>query len=543
MNTPAKPSENPLRPPNWWRKAVIYQIYPRSYQDSNGDGIGDLNGIRQRLPYIAQLGVDTVWLSPFFRSPMKDFGYDVSDYCDVDPLFGVLADFDALIEEAHQLGLRIMIDQVFNHTSDEHVWFQESRQSTDNDRADWYVWADPADDGGPPNNWLSVFGGSAWQWDTRRRQYYLHNFLAEQPDLNFHHEPVQTALLDSMTFWLERGVDGFRLDTANFYYHDAQLRNNPPNPHTSKLPIDKRPVNTYEHQSHVYDKSRPENLQFLRKMRELCDTYGAALLGEIGCDQQVARMVEYTAPGRLHTAYSFELLGGNRDAAFLHQALTPFVKQGSDAWPTWSIGNHDCQRVATRWADSADDIASQAQLKCYAVMQMTLPGTPCLYQGEELGLPEQTLAFEELVDPPGITFWPEHKGRDGCRTPMPWTDTQAHAGFSDNKPWLPVREPHTSLSVATQEADATSLLQFYKKLLQWRQTQPALRGGQSKLLPIDKTGAILEYQRQADGQTLHIRLNLSAATQTLTPLSGECVFGENAATMPAYGYCVVRVAA
>jgi len=541
MNTSIEHSEHPLRPPNWWKAAVIYQVYPRSYQDSNNDGVGDLCGIRQRLPYIAQLGADTIWLSPFFRSPMKDFGYDVSDYCDVDPLFGSLADFDALIEEAHRLGLRIMIDQVLNHTSNEHPWFQESRQSANNHRADWYVWADPADDGGPPNNWLSVFGGSSWQWDTRRRQYYLHNFLAEQPDLNFHNTDVQDALLDSMAFWLERGVDGFRLDTANFYFHDSQLRDNPPNPKTCSLPILERPVNTYEHQRHVYDKSRPENLAFLKRMRQLCDGYGTALLGEIGCDHQVERMVEYTAPGYLHTAYSFELLGGSRDAAFMHKALAPFVEGHQDSWPTWSIGNHDCQRVATRWSEATQAIASRQQLECYAVMQMTMPGTPCLYQGEELGLPEQTLAFEELVDPPGITFWPEHKGRDGCRTPMPWSDKQLHAGFTEGKPWLPVRAPHISLSAAQQEADPDSLLHFYQQLLHWRQQQPALLGGDATLAPSDP--AILEYTRCAEGQVLRVRLNMSDSSQSVKPLQGECMLGENLAELPPYAFCVVQAPA
>lgn len=299
--------------PDWWRGAVIYQIYPRSFQDTNGDGVGDLPGITRRLDHVAGLGVDAIWISPFFTSPMKDFGYDVSDYCDVDPLFGTLADFDALIARAHELGLKVLIDLVLSHTSDQHPWFQESRQSRGNPKADWYVWAEPKPDGTAPNNWLSIFGGPAWAWDARREQYYLHNFLTAQPDLNFHCPAVQEALLGVAKFWLDRGVDGFRLDTINFYMHDAELRDNPP------LPVEERndqtapKVNPYNHQRHLYDKNHPQNIVFLRKLRKLMDGYKAAAVGEIGDSQRGLEILgEYTSgPDAMQMSYAFELLSGH----------------------------------------------------------------------------------------------------------------------------------------------------------------------------------------------------------------------------------------
>ncbi|MDE1923981.1 MAG: alpha-glucosidase, partial [Gammaproteobacteria bacterium] len=293
----------------WWQGAIIYQIYPRSFLDTDGDGVGDLRGIHARLPYIAGLGVDAIWISPFFKSPMADFGYDVADYRAVDPLFGTLADFDALLAEAHHLGLKVMIDQVLSHTSIEHDWFRESRQSRDNPRADWYVWADPRADGGPPNNWLSIFGGVAWTWEPRRAQYYLHNFLAAQPDLNFHSPAVRGAMLDNVKFWLDRGVDGLRLDAINFCFHDAALRDNPPKPAQLRLGRGFRADNPYAYQFHVHDNTQPENLAFIGELRALLDRYpGTVALGEISSEDSAATMAEYTQPGRLHMAYSFELL-------------------------------------------------------------------------------------------------------------------------------------------------------------------------------------------------------------------------------------------
>ncbi|MEY3991289.1 MAG: Oligo,6-glucosidase 1, partial [Pseudomonadota bacterium] len=380
---------------NWWRGGVIYQIYPRSYQDSNADGIGDLPGITARLEHIAKLGADGIWLSPFFKSPMKDFGYDVSDYCDVDPMFGTLADFKALVERAHALGLKVMIDQVLSHSSDQHPWFVESRASRDNPKADWYIWADAKSDGNPPNNWLSIFGGSAWQWDTRRCQYYMHNFLTSQPDLNFHNPEVQQALLDSVKFWLDLGVDGYRLDTANFYFHDQQLRDNPPRGEPPRDNPDPavNPFNPYAWQWHKFDKSRPENLPFLQKLRTLLDQYpDTTMVGEIGDDDGLARVAEYTSGGdKLHMAYCFDLLGEPHSAPFLQGVLQRFTEVVGDGWPCWALSNHDCVRSATRWGGATPD---PRLLRLAAAFQVSLRGTVCLYQGEELGLPEANVAFE-----------------------------------------------------------------------------------------------------------------------------------------------------
>lgn len=499
----------------WWRGGVIYQIYPRSFQDSNGDGIGDLNGITQRLEHIAQLGADGIWLSPFFKSPMKDFGYDVSDYCDVDPMFGSLGDFKALLERAHGLGLKVMIDQVLSHCSDQHPWFIESRASRHNPKADWFVWADAREDGTPPNNWLSIFGGSAWQWDTRRCQYYLHNFLTSQPDLNFHHPEVQEALLGTVQFWLDMGVDGYRLDTANFYFHDAELRNNPargaPDPHNPDPAVN--PYNPYAWQAHVYDKSRPENLPFLQRLRALLDRYPhTTMVGEIGDDDGLARVAEYTRGGdKLHMAYCFDFLGAAHSAAFLHQVLTRFDQVVGDGWPCWALSNHDCTRLATRWGGES---ANPTLLRLAAAFQMSLRGTPCLYQGDELGLPEARIAFEDLQDPYGITMWPQYPGRDGCRTPMPWQAQAPHAGFSSaSKPWLPVAHSHTALAVDLQQQAPNSLLRYYTQLLHWRKAQPALVHGSMQLLPAHPQ--VLAYVREHAGQRILCVFNFSDSAATL----------------------------
>ena len=331
----------------WWRGAVLYQIYPRSFFDSNGDGIGDLAGIIERLEYMAALGVDGIWLSPFYASPMKDFGYDVADYRAVDPLFGTLADFDCLLARAHALNLKVIIDQVYSHTSDHHPWFQGSRQDRTNPKADWYVWADPRPDGMPPNNWLSVFGGVAWQWEPRRGQYYLHNFLKEQPDLNLHTVAVQDAILDVARFWLERGVDGFRLDVANFYMHDPQLRDNPPQLRDNPPRFHHRPVKEYQLQHPVYNRSRPENLAFIARLRTLLDSYpGTMAVAEVSSDTPVQTMVTYTAGhDRLHIAYSFILLRECFSARHIRKACTDMLTGSPLAWPAWAFSNHDTPRV------------------------------------------------------------------------------------------------------------------------------------------------------------------------------------------------------
>ncbi len=486
----SQPAEQPAP---WWREAIIYQVYPRSFLDSNGDGIGDLPGITAKLDYIAALGVDIVWISPFFKSPMKDFGYDVSDYCDVDPLFGTLADFDGLIARAHSLGLKIMIDQVMSHTAEAHPWFAESRQSRNNLKADWYVWADPLPDGNPPNNWMSVFGGSSWQWDSRRRQYYMHNFLVSQPDMNFHNPEVQQAHLDSLRFWLERGVDGVRMDACNFHFHDTELRSNPAAINRDTATVSD--VNPYGMQAHIYDKSRPENLAFLQKLRSLLNEYGAVAIGEVGADDSLAVMAEYTAGGdKLHMAYSFNLLVPECSARHIRTQVEQFEARVKGGWASWSVGNHDVQRVATRWGGPAAPVAFA---KMILAMQLSLKGTPCLYQGDELAFGEADVPFELLQDPYGITFWPEFKGRDGCRTPIAWTGEAPLGGFSTGKPWLPVAPEHLARAAAGQEGDPASALNFARKIIAWRRSLPQLTRGDIHFF--DAPEPVLALQRDLAG--------------------------------------------
>ncbi|ATJ83962.1 alpha-amylase family glycosyl hydrolase [Halomonas beimenensis] len=470
---------------DWWRGATIYQIYPRSFMDANGDGIGDLPGITARLDHVASLGVDAIWVSPFFTSPMDDFGYDVSDYRGVDPMFGTLDDFRALVDRAHELGLRVIIDQVLSHSSDRHPWFQESRRDRTNARADWYVWADPRPDGNPPNNWMAAFGGRAWTFDARRRQYYLHNFLPSQPDLNFHHPEVQQAQLDNLRFWLDLGVDGFRLDVVNFYFHDRRLEDNPP---MSRERI--QPGNPQSYQFPQHTISQPENLAFLERLRALLDEYpGATTVGEIAGNDQLPTMAAYTqGDRRLHMAYTFDLLGSTGDATELHDVLARFATLGDGTWPCWALSNHDVERSATRWGEHRALLA--------LTVLCSLRGSLCLYQGEELGLPEAELAYEDLQDPFGINLWPEVKGRDGCRTPMVWED-RSNGGFCPEavRPWLPVFERHLTLAVARQNADPDSLLARVRELLQLRGGSEVLRQGEQALiepasLPDDVFGVI-----------------------------------------------------
>lgn len=488
---------------DWWRGAVIYQIYPRSFQDSNGDGIGDLKGITERLPHVASLGVDAIWISPFFTSPMKDFGYDVSNYCDVDPMFGTLADFDALVARAHELGLRVMIDLVLSHTSDQHPWFAESRVSRDNAKSDWFVWADPKPDGNPPTNWLSIFGGPAWQWDGRRQQYYLHNFLASQPDLNFHCPDVQEALLDVARFWLARGVNGFRLDTINFYVHDQRLRNNPPLAQEDRNATIAPRVNPYNHQEHLYDKNQPENLDFLRKLREVMDPYGAAAVGEVGDAQKGLEILgQYTAGDDLmQMCYAFEFLANDRPTADeIASVLNKVDDVASDGWACWAFSNHDVQRHASRW-----DLGPEG-LKMMITLMMCLRGSACIYQGEELGLPEADVAFEDLQDPYGIEFWPEFKGRDGCRTPMVWEKSNDNGGFSRGAPWLPVSPKHLSAAVANQEDDASSLLHHYRRAIALRTAHAALQKGDHT--PPKADGTVLSFTRSHGEEQIFCAFNL-----------------------------------
>lgn len=495
----------------WWRGAVIYQIYPRSFQDSNGDGLGDLAGIVDRLPHIAALGADAIWISPFFTSPMKDFGYDVSDYCDVDPLFGSLADFDRVVARAHELGLKVMIDLVLSHTSDQHPWFKESRRNRSNPKADWYVWAEPKPDGTPPNNWLSVFGGSAWQWDARREQYYLHNFLTSQPDLNLHLPAVQEALLDVARFWLKRGVNGFRLDTINFYFADKYLRDNPALPKELRNDSIAPGVNPYNHQLHLFSKNQPENLEFLRKFRAELDPYEAAAVGEVGDAQRgLEIMAEYTSGGdKVQMCYPFEMLQPQRlTAGLAAQTFARLKAAAPGAWPCWAYSNHDTVRHVTRWA------LSDAAAKTYAVMLMSLRGSVCLYQGEELGLPEAEIGFEDLQDPYGIEFWPEFKGRDGCRTPMVWQADNGLCGFSTaERAWLPVTAPHRPLAAAAQQGVAGSMLEHYRAALAFRRQHPVLRAGE--MTDVAAEGDVFRFVRSGD-EVIFCAFNLGEAEAEVT---------------------------
>jgi alpha-glucosidase len=481
----------------WWRGAVIYQVYPRSFMDSNGDGIGDLRGVIDKLDYIAELGVDAVWVSPFFQSPMKDFGYDVSDYRRIDPIFGDLGDFDGLVEGAHRAGLRLIIDQVLSHSSDQHSWFMESRASRDNPRANWYVWADPKPDGTPPNNWLSVFGGSAWQWDPRREQYYLHNFLASQPDLNYHEPAVARQMLEEVDFWLRRGVDGMRLDAINFCYHDASLRDNPAKPRLQRTGRGYRTDNPYAWQYHLYDNTQPQNLVFLEQLRELSENYSdVVLLGEVTGENPVDTMLEYTSGNkRLHMAYNFELLSDDFSLAHIRQAVESLENNPVQCWPCRSIGNHDVARVTTRWAG---DGSPDARAKLLNALLLSLKGSVCSYQGDELGLTQAEIAPEDIRDPYGMAFWPLFQGRDGCRTPMPWTASEAASGFTRGKPWLPVPREHREKSVEKQLQDSDSVLQSYRRFAGWRRHQPAFRFGDIRFIdsPEDTLAFVREYAHE-----------------------------------------------
>jgi len=503
---------------DWWRGAVIYQIYPRSYQDSNGDGIGDIKGIIQRLPYVASLGVDAIWLSPFFTSPMLDFGYDVSDYCDVDPMFGNLDDFDALVSEAHRLGIKIMIDLVLSHTSDQHPWFVQSRKDNSNAKKDWYVWANAKEGENLtqaqklPSNWLSIFGGNAWQWDETRQQYYLHNFLTSQPDLNFHNTDVQDALLDVARFWLDRKVDGFRLDTINFYFHDAQLRDNPFLPPQQRNATIAPEVNPYNHQEHLYDKNRPENIAFLKRLRATMDEYpNIAAVGEVGDAQRgMEIMTQYTAGDDLmHMCYAFDFLSPEKlSAQRVSDVIKRFSEHSQDSWSCWAYSNHDVMRHASRW-----ELGAKAQ-KLMTSLLLSLQGSVCLYQGEELGLGEADVDFEDLQDPYGKEFWPKFKGRDGCRTPMVWVDNEANAGFSEVKPWLPVAVDQQAIAVNIQEADEQSSLANYRNLLAFRKNSPALIKGDIENLSVQ--GDVLRFERVLEDERVLCVFNLSNAVKSIS---------------------------
>ena len=505
----------------WWETAVIYQIYPRSFQDSNGDGIGDLQGIISRLDYIADLGVDAIWISPFFTSPQKDFGYDVADYCDINPEYGTLADFDALIAQTHARGLKLMIDIVPAHCSDEHPWFQASRQSRDNEKADWFHWVDPQPDGSAPTNWLSFFGGRAWSWEPRRQQYYLHNFLPGQPNLNHANPQVRAALMDVAHFWFERGVDGFRLDALHTVNGDTPpFRDNPVNPDFAEatLPKDQQPFFRQLHDAAQLNQPSIQN--FSHAIRAVCDGYDDRfLMGEVDGDNDNAMAVSatFTAPGRLHATYNFDLLAWDGlDVAGMKAALTVAIDafNGSGRL-SFAFSNHDVPRSVSRQLDALGlPAARQDALQLLLLkLEASLIGSCCIYQGEELALPDvRDIAIEDLKDPWGIEFAPAFMGRDTCRTPMVWRGTQPNGGFSDaNRTWLPVASQHLERAALDMAARDGSVYREFAAFLKWRKTQPAMMEA-NQMSAISGGPDEIIFDRLSDRQSLRCRFDFQALT-------------------------------
>ncbi|HUN24346.1 MAG TPA: alpha-amylase family glycosyl hydrolase [Anaerolineales bacterium] len=486
----------------WWKSAVFYQIYPRSFADSNQDGVGDLPGITQKIPYLASLGVDALWLSPVYPSPQFDFGYDVADYCDIDPLFGTLTDFDQLVATAHHHNLRIVMDLVFNHTSHLHDWFKESRQNRRNAKRNWYIWADPGLDGGTPNNWESVFGGSAWEWDELTGQFYLHSFLKEQPDLNWRNPEVRQAIYAVMRFWLERGVDGFRMDVVNVYYKDAALRDNP-------LVLGSgisKGLRSYDRQRHIYDRDQPEMEQTLGEMRALLDFYQPPrmMVGEImGEDTGIA--ARYCASNQLNLAFNFEFSSsGWRPRNFQKIVQKWESTLGVDNWPCYVLSNHDIVRHVSRYADGPH--AADQKAVVAAALLLTLRGTPFLYYGEEIAMRNVKYAREQIQDPFGKQFWPFYTGRDGCRSPMQWSGAE-NAGFCENaKPWLPLAPDFAERNLALQQENPTSIWHQYRQLLAIRRAESALQQGE--FVPLQQRNVeSMVFLRQTADETILVALN------------------------------------
>ncbi|HET8913317.1 MAG TPA: alpha-amylase family glycosyl hydrolase [Ktedonobacteraceae bacterium] len=493
----------------WWQRGIIYQVYPRSFQDSNGDGIGDLQGIISQLDYLSWLGVDAIWISPFYPSPMTDFGYDISDYCNVDPIFGDLETCETLIEQAHQRDLKLIIDFVPNHTSSQHPWFLESRSARQNSRRDWYIWADPKPDGSPPNNWLSVMGGSAWEWDESTAQYYLHTFLKEQPDLNWRNPVVKAAMFDVVRFWLERGIDGFRVDAAHFILKDPDLRDNPLNLSVQK--VLHKPMGDYDKQLHLYDNGHADVHRVYRELHQLLDQYGTTqprvLLGEIHIiDKQVWASYYGADLDEFHMPFNFDLLSTAWNARSIRRSvdlLEGHLKPG--AWPNYVLGNHDEPRLISRIGPTLARLAM--------LFLLTVRGTPTLYYGDEIGMHDGDIPPERLIDPmeknqPGIGL-----GRDPERTPMQW-NTEANAGFcpADVEPWLPLPTDYPQVNVALEREDPRSLLMFTRRLIQLRHASSALSQGSYRALsgvPVD----CFVYLRESDDQRFLIALNFSEQEQ------------------------------
>ena len=494
----------------WWQRGVVYQIYPRSFMDSNGDGTGDLPGITSRLDYLEWLGVDAIWISPIFPSPMADFGYDVSNYTEVEPLFGSLSDLDQLIAEAHRRGIRIILDYVPNHTSDQHAWFLESRASRDSPRRDWYIWRDPRPGGGPPNNWLSAFGGGAWEWEAATSQFYYHAYLKEQPDLNWWNPAVRTAMYDVLRFWLERGVDGFRIDALRQLVKDKQLRDNPPNPEWSPG------ENPYHSLLPIYSTDQPELMDIIHRFREVTDEYDdRVLIGELWLP--IERLVAYYGrQGRgLHLPFNFHLILTPWKARLISALIETYeAALPTTAWPNWVLGNHDRSRVASR--------VGAAQARVAAMLLLTLRGTPTVYNGDEIGMRDVPIPPALVRDPvernmPGLGL-----GRDPERTPMQW-DAGDYAGFSATTPWLPLADDYATVNVAWQREDPRSMLSLHRRLIQLRRSRAALSVGSYRQAYTDDD--VLVYMREAEGERVFVALNLSSRPRALawSPEAGRRV--------------------
>lgn len=486
----------------WWQKEIVYQIYPRSYKDNDGDGIGDLPGIIEKLDYIKELGVKVVWISPIYPSPMADFGYDVSDYTGIHPMFGTMEDFDRLLSEIHKRGLKLILDFVPNHSSDQHKWFQESKKSKDNPKRDWYLWKDPGPDGGPPNNWLSAFGGSGWEYDETTNQYYYHAFLKEQPDLNWRNPEVQEAMLDTMRFWLDKGVDGFRVDVIWHLIKDDQFRDNPPNPDYTE---DKSP---YDRHLQAYTTDQPEIHDIVAMMRDVMEEYEERLLiGEIYLP--IEKLVTYYGEegGGAHLPFNFQLVVLPWDAREIEGAINKY--EGSlppDGWPNWVLGNHDNSRIATRVGNDQARIA--------AILLLTLRGTPTIYYGDEIGMQDVPISKEQVQDPHEKNIPGKGLGRDPERTPMQWDDS-INAGFTTGDPWLPLMENYEEVNVKKEKDEEHSMLNFYRRLIGLRQNEAALQIGNHE--PVYTEGNLLSYMRSFSGKKFLIVLNLSEKEETFEP--------------------------
>jgi len=505
---------DPGRPFEWWRGAVFYEVYPRSFRDTTGNGIGDLAGITEKLDYIAGLNVDGLWLSPFYPSPQVDFGYDITDFCNVDPRLGTLGDFLELLAGAHARGLKLLIDIVPGHTSNKHPWFKESRSNRENPRADWYIWADPAADGGPPSNWLSSFGGPAWQWEPRRSQYYYHPFLTCQPALNLLNPEVLAAVLDVLRFWMDQGVDGFRLDAVQCLCCDPALRSNPPSPDGEEnITVGGGPNNPFRRQLHLFDRDVPASIAVMEAMRRVVNGYAPEriLIGELADVDSSRLAVKYTVQGeRLHAVYDFDLINAAKSLEQWRRLLEVRSKYIGSGWMMNVFTNHDSVRAVsnlTLFAEEHGDTRQAAKLLLF--MQATLQGGAILFQGEELGLPQPHLSIEDLKDPWGKNFWPDFQGRDPVRTPIPWQRKARHAGFTAaREAWLPVPAEHLELAVDVQESDEDSVLNFLRELLGWRRSEPLMREGRERIYATE-VAPVIAYDRYDDSRCLTSVVNVS----------------------------------